>query len=78
MKKNALFLALFSMIPLLSAENPLQFREYSQTFTLSFPTEQDARNAVLTAKALPADYKLAFSSRLLLLPSQNPRDHAET
>lgn len=63
MKKNALFLALFSMIPLLSAENPLQFREYSQTFTLSFPTEQDARNAVLTAKALPADYKLAFSSR---------------
>lgn len=46
-----------------SAGNPLGFREYQQKFTLTFPTEQDAQNAVLTAKPLPADYKVAFSSR---------------
>ena len=63
MKKVLFLFSLFSMLPLVHAENPLEFREYPQTFTLTFPTEQDAQNAVLIPKVLPAEYKLAFSSR---------------
>lgn len=45
------------------AGNPLGFREYRQTFRLSFQSEQDAQKAELRPKPLPADYKLAYSSR---------------
>ncbi len=63
MRKLLSTLALSSLMLTISAANPLGFREYKQKFTLTFPTEQDAKNAVLKAKPLPADYKIAFSSR---------------
>ncbi len=45
------------------ADNPLQFREYSQSVVMSFPSAAEAAKAELSAKGLPADYKLAFSAR---------------
>ena len=63
MKFTALTLAAVFATVSVFAENPLGFREYQQKFTLSFPSEQDAQKAELKAKPLPADYKLAYSSR---------------
>ena len=63
MKFTALTLAAVFAAVSIFAENPLGFREYQQKFTLSFPSEQDAQKAELKAKPLPADYKLAYSSR---------------
>lgn len=63
MKRLLSILAVSAVLFAVHAENPLGLREYPQKFTVTFPSEQDARNAVLTAKPLPADYKIAFSSR---------------
>ena len=62
MKKALTIAAVFTAVSVL-AENPLGFREYRQTFRLSFQSEQDAQKAELKPKPLPADYKLAYSSR---------------
>ena len=63
MKRLLSVLAVSAALFAVHAENPLGLREYQQKFTVTFPTEQDARNAELTVKPLPADYKIAFSSR---------------
>ncbi len=56
-------LLLLSFMPQVKAENPLHLREYTRKLVLSFRTEKDAENAELRPRALPANYKTAFSSR---------------
>lgn len=45
------------------AENPLEFREYTQTVRLEFLSPREARQAQLLANPLPRNYKLAVSAR---------------
>ncbi len=62
--KNALFTFCFALIALpLWAVNPMNFREYTQGFTLQFANDADAKAAVISARALPNEYELAYSSR---------------
>ena len=45
------------------AENPLEFREYTQTVRLEFLSPREAQQAQLLANPLPRNYKLAVSAR---------------
>ena len=45
MKRLLSVLAVSAALFAVHAENPLGLREYQQKFTVTFPTEQDARNA---------------------------------
>ena len=45
------------------AENPLEFREYTQTVRLEFLSPREAQQAQLLANPLPKNYKLAVSAR---------------
>lgn len=58
-----IFISIFSLAIILNAANPLDFREYTQTFTLEYPTEADAKQASVSVKPLPQSYKIAVSSR---------------
>lgn len=62
MKSAVLFLMVFCTA-MASAANPLGFREYQQQFTLFFDSEEAAQKAEISARGLPGDYQLAFSSR---------------
>lgn len=62
MKKTLVVFVVFIAISNF-AQNPLELREYQQKIIISFASEKDAQNAVITPKHLPADYTLAFSSR---------------
>ena len=44
-------------------DNPMQFREYVQSFDLVFATEEDAQAAAVAARFLPADFTMALSAR---------------
>lgn len=54
-------------LPLLAwpalAENPMEFREYRQEFTIAFESAVHAESAALSLQPLPAEYELAYSSR---------------
>lgn len=62
MKRFSCLLTVFATLAAL-AENPMNFREYTQEIQIVFKTQQEAQNAVFKTRGLPDNYTLHCSAR---------------